>query len=171
MTGGFDVRFFLPSNMMAVGPTSSGKTSWLKRLVENRQLMFPEEPQYMILFYKEWQNAYEDMEQKINQGRDENRFFKFDSMPTTVEEIKDILEMLPKKAPKLVVFDDYLDEVGPVLKHFFLRSSLTTITASPFSCVKIYLMQKKTNFEHLASTLNIWFYLITLEIKVPYLNC
>ena len=46
-------------------------------------------------------------------------FFKFDSIPTTIEEIKDILEMLPKKAPELVVFDDYLDEVGSVLKHFF----------------------------------------------------
>ena len=105
--------------MLAVGPTSSGKTLWLKRLVENRQLMFSEVPQYMILFYKEWQNAYEDMEQNVNQGRDENHFFKFDSMPTTIEEIKDILEVLPKKAPKLVVFDDYLDEVGSVLKHFF----------------------------------------------------
>ena len=30
-----------------------------------------------------------------------------------------MLDMLPEKAPKLVVFDDYLDEVGSVLKHFF----------------------------------------------------
>ena len=169
MTGGFDVRFFLPSNMLAVGPTSSGKTSWLKKLVENHQIMFSEVPKYMILFYKEWQDAYEDMERKMNQDRDEIRFLKFDSIPTTIEEIKDILEMLPKKAPKLVVFDDYLDEVGSVLKHF-LRSSLTTTTASPFSCVKIYLMPR-TSCEHLTSTPNTWFYLITPEIKAPYLNC
>ena len=149
MTGGFDVRFFLPSNMMAVGPTSSGKTSWLKRLVENRQLMFSEEPQYMMLFYKEWQNAYEDMEQKINQGRDENRFLKFDSMPTTVEEIKDILEMLPKEAPKLVVFDDYLDEVGPVLKHFF------TVLTHHYYCFTIFLCQNLFNAKNELRTLSI----------------
>ena len=99
MAGGFDARFFLPSNMLAVGPTSSGKTSWLKRLVENREIMFSEVPKYMLLFYKEWQNAYEDVEQKMNQDRNENCFLNFASIPTTVEEVKDILEMLPKSAP------------------------------------------------------------------------
>ena len=139
MTGGFDVRFFLPSNMLAVGPTSSGKTTWLKRLVENRQIMFSEVPKYMILFYKEWQNAYEDMERKMNQHQDEKRFFKFASIPTNVEEIKDKLEMLPKKAPKLVVFDDYLDEVGSVLKHFF------TVLTHHYHCFTIFLCQNLFN--------------------------
>ena len=82
----------------------------------------------------------------MNQDQNENRFLKFASIPTTVEEIKDILEMLPKKAPKLVVFDDYLDKVGSVLKHFLWSSLITTI-ASPFSCVRIYLMPR-TSFEH-----------------------
>ena len=35
----FDLRFKLPSNLLAVGPTSCGKTSWLKKLVENREIM------------------------------------------------------------------------------------------------------------------------------------
>ena len=114
------MRFFPPSNMLAVGPTSSGKTSWLKRLVENRQIMFSEAPKYMILFLQRMaERLRRHVEQKMNQDQNENRFLKFASIPATVEEIKDILEMLPKKAPKLVVFDDYLDEVGSVLKHFF----------------------------------------------------
>ena len=141
------MRFFLPSNMLAVGPTSSRKTSWLKGLVENRQIMFAEVPKYMILFYKEWQKAYEDMEQQMNQDQNKTRFFKFASIPSTVEEIKDILEMLPKKAPKLIVFDDYLDEVGSVLKHFFTVLTHHYHCVSPFSCVKSYLMPKM-NFEH-----------------------
>ena len=149
MTGRFDVRFFLPSNMLAVGPTSSGKTSWLKRLVKNRHIMFSKVPKYMILFYKEWQNTYEDMEQKINQDKNENHFFKFASIPTTVEEIKDILEMTPKKAPKLVVFDDYLDEVGPVLKHFF------TVLTHHYHCFTIFLCQNLFNAKNELRTLSI----------------
>ena len=149
MVGGFDVRFFLPSNMLAVGPTSSGKTSWLKRLVENRQIMFAEVPKYMILFYKEWQKAYEDMEQRMNQDQNENRFFKFASIPSTVEEMKDILEMLPKKAPKLVVFDDYLDEVGSVLKHFF------TVLTHHYYCFTIFLCQNLFNAKNELRTLSI----------------
>ena len=149
MTGRFDVRFFLPSNMLAVGPTSSGKTSWLKRQVENRQIMFSEVPKYMILFYKEWQDAYEDAERKMNQDRDENHFLKFDSIPTTIEEIKDILEMLPKKAPKLVVFDDYLDEVGSVLKHFF------TVLTDHYHCFTIFLCQNLFNAKNELRTLSI----------------
>ena len=77
MAGGFDIRFFLPSNMLVVGPTSSGKTSRLKKLVENHQIMVSKVPKYIILFYKEWQNAYKDMEQEINRNPNGNRFFFF----------------------------------------------------------------------------------------------
>ena len=94
------MRFFLPSNMLEVGPTSSGKTSWLKRLVENREIMFSEVPKHRLLFYKEWQNAYEDMEQKMNQDQGENRFLKFASIPATVEEVKDILKNVIQKCTK-----------------------------------------------------------------------
>ena len=130
MTGGFDVRFFLPSNMLAVGPTSRGKTTWLKRLVENLQIMFSEVPEYMILFYKEWQNAYEDMEQKMNQHEDEKSFFKFALIPTSVEEIKDMLEMLPKK-------------------HFF------TVLTHHYHCFTIFLCQNLFNAKNELRTLSI----------------
>ena len=59
---GFDLRFKLPSNLLAVGPTSCGKTSWLKKLVEDRAVMCSPVPECMILFYKEFQPTYADME-------------------------------------------------------------------------------------------------------------
>ena len=46
---------------------------------------------------------------------------KFKNIPYSIEELKDILESYPRKMPKLIVFDDYLDDVGQILKHFFYR--------------------------------------------------
>ena len=52
---GYDARFQIPSNMMIVGPTSSGKTTWLKNLLKHKKEYFNVEPQQMLLFYKEHQ--------------------------------------------------------------------------------------------------------------------
>ena len=54
---GFDLRFSIPSNMLIVGPTSSGKTTWLKHLVLGRHQYFAIPPETMLLFYKEPQNS------------------------------------------------------------------------------------------------------------------
>ena len=48
-------------------------------------------------------------------------FCKFKNIPNLIEELKDILETYPRKMAKIVVFDDYLDDVGQILKHFFYR--------------------------------------------------
>ena len=52
---GFDVRFQLPSNLLAVGPTSCGKTTWLSRLIENKDNFLIPKPKSLFIFYKEWQ--------------------------------------------------------------------------------------------------------------------
>ena len=66
---GFDLRFNIPSNMLVVGPTSSGKTTWLKHLVLRRHEYFATPPETMLLFYKEPQKAYQYMEDDMNEGR------------------------------------------------------------------------------------------------------
>ena len=82
---GFDLRFKLPSNLLVVGPTFCGKTSWLKRLVENKEIMCLSILECMILFYKESQPAYDDMERWMNDGEREKLFHKFLSMPESAE--------------------------------------------------------------------------------------
>ena len=118
---GFDLRFSIPSNMLIVGPTSSGKTTWLKHLVLGRHEYFAAPPETM-LFCKEPQKAYEYMEDDMNRDKHSNSqfpsFCKFKSIPNSSEELKDILETYPRKMPKLVVFDDYLDDVVQILKLF-----------------------------------------------------
>ena len=137
---GFDVRFQIPSNMMIVGPTSSGKTTWLKNLVKNKKEYFNVEPKMMFLFYKEHQKVYDEMEKSMNdgtssKGRNFPVFKKYKKLPDSVEELKDIFITYPKSIPKIVIFDDYLDEVGPTLKHVF------TVLTHHYNCFTIFLSQ------------------------------
>ena len=103
----------------------------------------------MLLFYKEWQSAYNDMERWMNTDQEEKSFYKYSSMPRSVEEMKDLLELLPKNLPKIVVFDDYLDEVGPVLKHFF------TVLTHHYNCLTIFLCQNLFSAKSELRTLSI----------------
>ena len=74
---GFDLRFNIPFNMLVVGPTSSGKTMWLKHLVLGRQEYLATPPETMLLFYKEPQKAYQYMEDDMNQGRNSDTISVF----------------------------------------------------------------------------------------------
>ena len=136
---GFDARFQIPSNMMIVGPTSSGKTTWLKNLLKLKKEYFNVEPEMMLLFYKEHQKIYDEMENIMNDGKTAEKNFpvfkKYKNPPKSVEELKDIFIAYPKSIPKIVVFDDYLDEVGPTLKHLF------TVLTHHYNCFTIFLSQ------------------------------
>ena len=106
-------------------------------------------PECMILFYKESQPAYNDMERWMNDGVRKKSFCKFSSILESVEDMKDILEMFPKDLPKIVVFDDFLDEVGTVLKHFF------TVLTHHYNCLTIFLCQNLFSAKSKLRTLSI----------------
>ena len=135
---GFDVRFQIPSNMMLVGPTSSGKTTWLKNLVKYKDSLFATSPKSMLLFYKEHQKVYDEMEKFMNEGKKGGNlpvFKKYKNPPKSIEDLKEIFSTFSKKTPKIVVFDDYLDEIGPPLKHLF------TVLTHHYNCFTILLSQ------------------------------
>ena len=135
---GFDLRFQIPSNMMLVGPTSSGKTTWLKNLVKYKDSLFATGPKSMLLFYKEHQKVYDEMEKLMNEGKNGGNlpvFKKYKNPPKSIEDLKEIFSTFSKKTPKIVVFDDYLDEIGPPLKHLF------TVLTHHYNCFTILLSQ------------------------------
>ena len=72
---GFDIRFQVPSNMIIMGPTSSGKTTWLKNLIQHKNTYFATEPKIMILFYKEHQKRLWWDGKIINDGKTEDQNF------------------------------------------------------------------------------------------------
>ena len=79
------------------------------------------------------------MEDDMNEGKGSDTQFpsfrKFKNIPNSIEEMKDILELYPRKMPKLIVFDDYLDDVGQILKHFF------TVLTHHYNCFTVFLCQ------------------------------
>ena len=151
---GFDTRFQVPSNLLAVGPTSCGKTTWLAHLIENKDQFFTTKPKSLFIFYKEWQKKYEDMGKMMRGGGAKFRinnetFFKYSSVPDSIEEIKDILEQVPRHQPKIVVFDDYLDDINSVMTHFF------TVLTHHYNCFTVFLCQNLFNAKNDLRTLSI----------------
>ena len=137
---GCDLRFKIPANMLIVGPTSSGKTTWLKNLILHRHNYFSVKPAVLLLFHKEPQKIYKTMEEYMNQDKKERNisfssFHAFNKIPQSIDEMKEILEAYPRKLPKIVVFDDYLDEVGHVLKHMF------TVLTHHYNCFTVKILQ------------------------------
>ena len=58
----YDLRFQAPFTMQVVGGTSSGKSFWTKRLLENASQMIYPPVDKTIYCYGEWQPMFEEME-------------------------------------------------------------------------------------------------------------
>ncbi|CAG2214066.1 unnamed protein product [Mytilus edulis] len=66
-----------PFTMMLAGPTGSGKTFWMKTLLERARTMITPSPERIIWCYKRWQPLFSEMQQNIKnilfvQGLPEN---------------------------------------------------------------------------------------------------
>jgi hypothetical protein len=92
--------FQTPFTMMCVGATSSGKTTFVKHLLENIQSMTVEEPKQIIYCYSSFQDIYQDMAKKI----DNLNFHEGLPSKLVVDELGDM-------APSLIVLDDLMEEV------------------------------------------------------------
>lgn len=56
-----DIRFELGNSLMICGPSKSGKTSWVLKLIECRSLLFKDEINKLYWYYTIWQPAYEKL--------------------------------------------------------------------------------------------------------------
>jgi len=55
-----------PTTIMVCGPTNSGKTTFVKRLLENASVMFKEAPTYILYCYGSvWQTIFTEMQRSI----------------------------------------------------------------------------------------------------------
>lgn len=94
-----DLRFHHPLNALIAGSSGSGKSYLMKRIVENRKHLFDEDFEQVVWHYSEWQNIYDDLAQ--------NHGVQF------VEGLPSMDLYPPNSGPKLVVCDDFMDQ----LKH------------------------------------------------------
>lgn len=92
-----DLRFKHPANSLVCGGSGSGKSFFMKRLVENRKEMFDVQFQEVVWHYSEWQDIYSDLQLKHG--------VKFVEGPPLME------QFLPNQGPKLVIADDFMNEL------------------------------------------------------------
>lgn len=92
-----DLRYSHPSNSLICGGSGAGKTFFMKRLVENRNEMFNVIFDEVIWHYSEWQDIYEDLQERHG--------VKFVQGPPSMEQYP------PNEGPKLLVADDFMDVI------------------------------------------------------------
>lgn len=74
------LQFETPSSLLVCGPSNSGKTSFVERLLENASLMFKTPPKSILYCYGSvWQPIFDEMEKCVKNIR----FFK--GLPTEDE--------------------------------------------------------------------------------------
>ncbi|KAJ8021253.1 hypothetical protein HOLleu_38399 [Holothuria leucospilota] len=56
-----DVRFQHPVTCLVAGPTGSGKTVWLSRLLKHKSALINHPPENVVRFYGEYQTLYDDI--------------------------------------------------------------------------------------------------------------
>ena len=89
-----------PFTMLCSGTTSSGKTSFVKRLIRNADQMFREVPRAILYCYSSFQPTYASMEKELN-----HISFK-EGLPSRTD-----IEALSKQGSGLIVLDDLMSEV------------------------------------------------------------
>ena len=122
-----------PSNFYICGPSQSGKTEFVKKLIEHKELMFDIPPQQIVWCYKEGQTAYSQLQvcEKI-------KFLK--GIPDQDEDL-----VTDTRETYLLVFDDMMgqDKDEEKIKLWFTRkghhrnASVVFITQNLFQQSKL----------------------------------
>lgn len=95
--------------MLVCGPTGSGKTSWLKKLINSRSIISKPSVKNVFYFYGEWQDVYREMENvTFIQGLPE-----------------DISTLIESKEPAWVIIDDLMTESfnSKIVSELFTKGS------------------------------------------------
>ena len=97
------VPFPFPSSatLMVSGGTGSGKTTWVARLLREKNLMFEEPPRHILYCYGVYQQAFDRMKQEV-----EGIIFH-EGLPTS----EDIESLTKNKEHTMVVLDDLMGQV------------------------------------------------------------
>ena len=88
------------ANIFISGPSGSGKTEFVKKMIEYKEDLFDIQPQQIVWCYKEWQSAY-----NILQEREGSKIKFVLGIPDDEDDI-----VTDVSVPHLVIFDDMLGD-------------------------------------------------------------
>ena len=108
-----DLRLETPSTFLISGPSQSGKTVFVSRMINDGPYLFkdPRCFQNVLFYYNHWQPLYSELKDKKDV-----RFF--DSLPS-LHEVKDLTEPYSQKGGSVVVIDDYMQRVNQDISTMF----------------------------------------------------
>ena len=107
----FDVRFKHPFTAMVTGPTGSGKTVWLSRLLKHNKLLIDPPPENIVWFYGTYQSMYDDMSK-------EHPSIRF------VEDLPERFDdYISNDKRNLFIIDDLMDDTNRKVSQLFTRGS------------------------------------------------
>lgn len=100
-------QFHTPFTCVVAGPTQSGKTSWVVKLLEEKQFLFSESPQNVVWCYGVWQSSYDEMGHLVNKW--------VEGLPK--------MEDFDPAVNNLVIIDDLMAETDQRITHLFTKGS------------------------------------------------
>lgn len=135
-----NAQLHTPYTWLIAGPSKSGKTNFVNNLLKYYDLLFPNRPDYVRLYYSNMQSSYTQMLDK----KYVNEMINLNDSDIDLFELEQSL--LPHKHNKgsLVIFDDALFKVNDKFAQIFTRlghhtnTSLIFITQSFFYDDKNY---------------------------------
>lgn len=95
--------------MVLAGPTGSGKTHFIKKLLLNIRTMITPVPESIMFCYGEWQSTYADISE-------------LDLDITFIEGLPHFDELQPGP-PKLIIIDDLMGETNDQITRLFTKGS------------------------------------------------
>ena len=98
------VKIYAPTTMAIYGPTQSGKTNFVLRLLKNVNTMFTEHVEEIHYCYGAYQKAYDE----IKEVEGVSKVVMHDGMPL----VKDCVKWSYMKKHIVVVFDDLMTELS-----------------------------------------------------------
>ena len=129
----YDLRFKVPANFLITGPSSSGKTSFLVKLLQNAESMMTKKPVLILFYYNQWQNLYD----RVKNIEGCTVIFK-KGAPESLEHVQDELKQFPLEDAKICVMDDmlgklegFMEELFTVISHHY-NTSMVLISQTIF---------------------------------------
>ena len=106
------IPFQHPASIIIAGPSRSGKTAFLRRLLEEKTI-YPF-PSRIVIVYGEWQGEYDRLQESVKD-------IEFSKGPMSIE----LYESFNPKQTNMLVLDDQMTEAGKTvqLEKYFVQGS------------------------------------------------
>jgi hypothetical protein len=124
----YDVTWKVPFSAILAGPSRSGKSHFIKKLLLNMDVMYDKKPAYTIFYYASWQDTYDEMKEAglVDEWRNE--------APST-NYISEVAAKYENLGGVQVILDDLMSSCGTEMENLF------TIFSHHHSISTIYVTQ------------------------------